>query len=91
MRRFVHAFTASVEEFKSKLTETLSDPFRYAHLVHAHEDDIDVIRATAKPRGQLKRAGKRKRAETLVPNEGQPVEVGQLRAALDSVRLKSWL
>lgn len=81
----------SVESFRTNLTETITNPFLYAHLTQAHEDNVENILATALPGGKLKRVGKRKRNEAG-NSESVPllVEVTNLQTQLDAVALKSW-
>ena len=81
----------SVESFRSNLTETVSNPFLYAHLTQGHEDNVENILATAIPGGKLKRTGKRKRNDAgNSENVVLPVEVTNLQTQLDAVALKSW-
>lgn len=82
----------SVQDVKNNLTETLENPFLYAYIAQNLEDNIDLIRASAKPGGRVRKAYKRRRLETNIESEpiNYPQEVLQLRSSLDGVRLKCW-
>ena len=81
----------SIDSFRTSLTETVTNPLLYAHLIQGHEDNVENILATALPGGKFKKIGKRKRSETgSSSNATLPVEVSNIQKDLNAVPLKSW-
>lgn len=82
----------SVVEYKELLDNTLSNPFKYSHLIRSHEENIESALTSSKS-GNFKptKTKKRKRADlSHLGDSQQHPDTQELKNQLDKISLTCW-